>query len=245
MEGVDHVDVREVDGRGFVGEVDGVDQGEIPDREGLELRVARFHAALVVVIELGEAGRHLAAARSGGGDDDELAGGFDVFVLPVALVADDVLHVGGIAFDREVLEDAQAEVGEAHDEGVRGGLSGVVRDDDRADVETAVAEGIDEAESVHVVGDAEVRAHLVLFDGDCGDDDDDLRLVTELEEHVDLAVRFEAGQDARGVVVVEELAAEFEVELAAEFGETVADAFGLEGQILLVVKSFFEHVELP
>ena len=71
MEGVDHVDVVEVGGGGLVGDVDGVLQRQVPHGEGLELGVACADASLVLVVELREAGGHLAAAGSGSGDDDE------------------------------------------------------------------------------------------------------------------------------------------------------------------------------
>ena len=57
VEGVDHVDVVEVGGGGLVGEVDGVLEREVPDGEGLELCVSGLDAALVLVVELREAGR--------------------------------------------------------------------------------------------------------------------------------------------------------------------------------------------
>ena len=45
------------------------------------------------MVELGQAGGHLAAAGAGGCDDDEGALGRDVVVLAVALVADDAGHI--------------------------------------------------------------------------------------------------------------------------------------------------------
>ena len=71
MEGVYHVHVVKVGGRSLVGEVHRVLEREVPDREGLELRVARADAALVLMVELAQAGGHLAAAGAGRRDDDE------------------------------------------------------------------------------------------------------------------------------------------------------------------------------
>ena len=73
----------------------------------------------------------------------------------------------------------------------------------------------------------------------CVDGNDDLRLLLELQQHLHLAVRLEAGQDARGVIVVKKLAAEFQIELAAEMRDALQDPFGLQLQILLIVKSNF------
>ena len=74
------------------------------------------------------------------------------------------------------------------------------------------------------------------------DDDDDLHLVAEGPEHLHLAVGLEAGQDPGRVIVVEELAAEFQIELAAEGVDPLADVLGLEPHVLVVVKTDPLHV---
>ena len=66
-----------------------------------------------------------------------------------------------------------------------------------------------------------------------------------MKEHIDLAVGAESGQDARGVVVVEEFPAEFKVEFPAELGEPFADLLRLQGQIPRVVEAFSVHGESP
>ena len=48
------------------------------------------------------------------------------------------------------------------------------------------------------------------------DGNDDLHIVLELLEHPDLAVRRKARQHPGGVVIIEQLAAEFQIQLAAE-----------------------------
>ena len=53
-------------------------------------------------------------------------------------------------------------------------------------------------------------------------------------EHADLGVGLEPGQHARGMVVVEQLAAEFQIELAAELIDAVADMLGLKRDVLVV-----------
>ena len=217
---------------------------QVPDRERLELGVAGLHAALVLVIELGEAGRHLAASRAGRGDDDELARRFNIIVAAVALVADDQAQVGGIVWDGIVPVDPQAQRGHALFEHGGGGLVGVLRDDDGADVQPEAAEDVDQAHDVGVVGDAQVAAALVLLDVARADGDDDLRLIAQLQQHLDLVVRLKARQHARGVVIVEELAAEFQIQLAAELADAFADALGLQADILLAVKTDFSHRSL-
>ena len=130
MERVDHVHVVQVGRRRLIGEVDRVLERQIPDREGFKLRVARLHAALVLVVELREAGRHLSAARPRRGHDDQRARGFDIIVAAIALVADDQPHVGGIIRDSVLTVDLEAERLHALFEHVRRGLTGVLRQRD-------------------------------------------------------------------------------------------------------------------
>ena len=245
VEGVYHVDVVEVGGRGLVGEVDGVLERQVPDREGLELRVARLHAALVLVIELRQAGGHLAAAGAGRGDDDELARRLYVVVLAEAVVGDDKGEVGGIVRYPVLHIDAHVHGLQALAEDVGGLLAAVVRDADAAHVEADGAEGVYEPEGVLVVGDAEVPAALAALHVVGRDDYHYLRLVLHLEEHAHLAVRLEARQHARGVVVVEELAAELQVELPAEAADALAYLLRLEADVFLVVKAYPVHIFTP
>ena len=53
------------------------------------------------------------------------------------------------------------------------------------------------------------------------DDNDNLHIVLELEEHLHLTVRMEAGKNAAGVIIIKEFAAEFHVQFIAEFGDTL------------------------
>ena len=241
MEGVDHVHVVEVGGRGLIGEVHRVLERQVPDGERLKLRVPGLDAALVLVVELREAGRHLAAARAGRRDDDERARRLDVVAAAVALVADDQLEVGGIIRDAVQAVDLEAEGRHALFENLGGGLVRVLRQRDAADVQAEAAENVDQADHVGVVGDAEVAAALVLFDVVRVDRDHDLGLVLELEQHLDLVVRLKARQHAGSVVIVEELAAEFEIQLAAELVDALADALRLQPDVLLTVKTDFSH----
>ena len=57
----------------------------------------------------------------------------------------------------------------------------------------------------------------------CADDDDDLGLLLELQQHLQLGVRLKARQHAGGVVVVEQLAAKLEVELVVELCDALPD----------------------
>ena len=50
MEGVYHIHIVKVGRGGFVGDVDGMVQGEAPDREGFELGIAGFDSAAVFLV---------------------------------------------------------------------------------------------------------------------------------------------------------------------------------------------------
>ena len=101
MEGVDHIDVVQIDGGGFIRDVDGMLERQVPDRESLELGVAGLHAAQVFVIELREADGHFAATRPRRSHDDERARGLDILVAAVALLRNDLLRVVRDVYKRQ------------------------------------------------------------------------------------------------------------------------------------------------
>ena len=71
------------------------------------------------------------------------------------------------------------------------------------------------------------------------------RAADYLLEHPDLAVRLESRQHPGGVVVVEQLAAELQIQLAAELGDALFDLLGLGGEVLLIVKTDGRHTIFP
>ena len=237
MEGVNHVHVVEVGRSGFVGDVDGVFERQVPNGEGLELRIASTYAPFVLVVELREAGGHLAAAGAWGRDDDEGTCGLDVVVLAKAFVRGDEGDVVRIAVDEVVDVGGDAHAFQTAAELVGRALVVVVGDDDRADHEVALHELVAQTEHVLVVGDAEVGTHLVAFDVVGADDDDDFQLVAQLAEHAQFGVGQKSGQHTCGVVVVEEFAAQFEVEFAVELGYALADVLRLYAQVFVVVET--------
>ena len=198
----------------------------------------------MLLIELAEAGRHLAGAGAGGRDNDDGAAGFDILVSAVALIGNDEIDIRRIIRDGIVPVDLHAQRLQLALERLGGLLARVLRDDDAADIESDGTERVDQAHDVQIVGDAEIAPALVHFNVGCVDGNDDLRLLLELQQHLHLAVRLEAGQDARGVIIVKKLAAEFQIELAAEMRDALQDPFGLQLQILLIVKSNF-HKSFP
>src|SRR5699024_4510713 len=67
----------------------------------------------------------------------------------------------------------------------------------------------------------------------------------QLLEHPDLAVRLEPRQHPGGVVIVEQLAAELQIQLAAELGDALFDLLGLGGEVFLIVKTDGRHKDSP
>ena len=244
MEGVDHVHIVQVGGGGLIGQVHGMLQGDVPDGEGLELGVTGVDAALMLVVELAQAGGHLAAAGAGGGDHHQRTGGLDVVVDAEALVGDDVGHVMGVTGDGIMAVSLHAQGIQPLQEGIGGRLAGVPGQHHAAHIKLQLPEGVDEAQHVHIIGDAQVAPDLVALDVGGVDGDDHLHVVLELLKHPHLAVRLEARQHPGCMVVVKELAAELQVQLAAELGDPLADLGGLGGQIFLVVKTDLRHILL-
>ena len=171
------------------------------------LAYPRLDPPLVLVIELAEAHGHLPAAGAGGGDHHQGAGGLHVLVLAIALLADDEGDVIGVALDGVVAIDPQAQALQLGLEDLRRGLAAEPGEDHAAHLEAEAAEGVDKAEGVGAVGDAQIPPDLALLQVHGGDGHHDLHLVLQLAEHADLGVGVEPGEHPGGVVVVKELAA--------------------------------------
>ena len=141
--------------------------------------------------------------------------------------------------------DADAELLQTLLKLLRRALTAAVRDDDAADEKPAAFKCVDQAQGVVVIRDAEIAAALVALDVVRGDGDDDLRVPAHFHEHAHLAVRLKARQHARGVIIVEQLAAKFQIQLAAEMRDSLADLLRLQPYVLCVVKSNIPHHSLP
>ena len=244
MEGIDDVIVVQI-GRGrLIGDVHRMGERQIPNGERLVFRIAGSDPALVLVIELREAGGHLARARTGSCHHHERTLGLDVLVLAEALIRNDVIDVVGVPRNgiMQIARDAHGRKTTTEQVGV--GLVGIAGDDDRTHLESHGAEDVHEAQHVLIVGDTQVPAHLRALDIVGVDGDDDLHLVLHRLQHRDLRVRLEAGQHAGGMIVVEELAAEFQVQLATELVDALADALRLQFDVLVVVESFAHRATL-
>ena len=114
-------------------------------------------------------------------------------------------------------------------------------DDDGADVQAALPELVNLTQDLVVVGGAHVGAHLAPSKILGVDGDDDLDLVGQLAQHAHLVVGGETGQDARGVHVVNQLAAELQVELPAELTAPLGDMARLHLDVTITIKTDAVH----
>ena len=53
----------------------------------------------------------------------------------------------------------------------------------------------------------------------------------------------ETGQNAGSVIIIEQLAAEFQIQLAAEFRDTLLDLLRLQTEVFVIVKTYLVHVD--
>ena len=244
MERVDHVHIGQV-GRGrLVGDVDRMLERNVPDGKRLKLGIAGLDAALVLLIELAQAHRHLAAAGSGGRHHHQRPLRLDIVVLAEALVAVDQRHIGRITLNSIVEKRPDAEALQAVAERPGTLLPVEMGDDHRSDEQSAADELVAQPQYVHVVRNAQVTADLVLLNVHGTDDDDDFRIVAELHEHLEFAVWLKAGQHPGCMVVVEQFAAELQVQFVSETPDALPDMFRLNFQIFLVVKPKSHNVSV-
>ena len=225
---INHIDVAEIRRSGFVSDVDGVPQGQVPDGESFELCIPRAHAALVFVVKLRKAGGELAAARPRRRYDDERLGGFDVRVGAVPLVGHDDVHFGGIPLRLVVYVRFQPVVVKFVDEFIGGGLAEVLGDDHAVHVQAEGTQLIDLAQNVGTVGNTEIGADFIAFQVRRADDEDNFRLLLERAQNFALRVADEPGEHAAGVHIVEQLSAEFEVQLIVELFDSLQNLFALQ-----------------
>ena len=125
--------------------------------------------------------------------------------------------------------------------GNRTGLIRKMCQADTSDIKAVPAECVNQTENIHVVGDAEIRTDLVFLNVLCRNNNDNFRLVLKLRQHLDFTVRFESRKNARCMIIVKKLAAEFEIELAAECTNPLLNSLRLHFQIFVIVKTCFIH----
>lgn len=115
--------------------------------------------------------------------------------------------------------------------------------DDRTNIKTFSTEEFDKTDDFSFVGNEVVGADFGVLDGARVDAENDFGLVFEFLKKLDFEVGGEAGQSTGGVLIVDELATEFEVELVKHF-DAFLDFLFLDFEILFGIKTFFHGTSL-
>ena len=93
MERVDHIHIVQIGSGSFVCQINGMFQRDIPDRECLKLRITGTNTTFLLMVQLRQAGSHLSASRTRSCDNDQRTSGFDVIILSIAFVTDNMRNV--------------------------------------------------------------------------------------------------------------------------------------------------------
>ena len=110
-----------------------------------------------------------------------------------------------------------------------------------AHIQTVITECIDQTQHIHIIGNAQIPAHLVLFNIRSVDHDHDLRIVFHRIEHTDLGIRLKSRQYTGRMKIIKQLASEFQIQLASEIADPLLYLLRLQRQIFLIVKTGFLH----
>ena len=135
--------------------------------------------------------------------------------------------VGGISGDFIVVVDPNAQPLQPGLEGLGQRLPVIPGQHHTGYIQPEAPKHVDQPDHVPVIGNPQIPPNLVLFDVVGVDGDDHLHLIFQLQEHPQLAVRLETGEHPGSVVVVVELAAEFQIQFAAKLSNPLPDVLGL------------------
>ena len=117
----------------------------------------------------------------------------------------------------------------------------ILSDDDAADIQTDAGKGINESQHVLVIGDAQVAAQLALFNVMSIDYDYYLNLVSHACQHSDLDVWLETRKNSGSMIVVKQLAAEFQIQLVVKSVDSFHDLGRLHLNVFLIIECYFIH----
>ena len=245
MEGVDHIHIVQIRRGGFVSQVDGMTQRQIPDGECFKFRVSGFYTPFVFMPDLTQAGGHFPAAGTGSRYDHQRTAGLNIIVFTETVFGKNEINIGRIIGNHIMKVNRQSEIFQLLFESCRGILPLIMGDHHTADKETAIAKSINEAQCIQIVSNAEITAVLIALNIVGADGDDDLRFILHAHQHTHFGIRLETGQHPAGMVIIEELAAEFKIKLSAEASDPFPDLFGLFIKIFIVIKPDFLHGKSP
>ena len=108
-------------------------------------------------------------------------------------------------------------------------------------IQTQLPENADQTDHIPIIGDAQIPTDLILFDICRIDGNHHLHLLLQLQQHPQLAVRLKARQNSGCMIVIKQLTAEFQIQLAAEESQPLTDMGRLQLQVFIVVVSNFYH----
>ena len=146
-------------------------------RESLKFGVAGLDASAVFVIELREAGRHLAASGAGSGHDHKGTAGLDVVVAAIAVFADDQRDINGISGNGIVPVYLKSQGLKLLFIDDRRGLIGKSCQHDAPYIEAVTCKCVDETQQILVISDSEVASDFILLNIGSVDRHHDLSLV--------------------------------------------------------------------
>ena len=150
-------------------------------------------------------------------------------------------HIGGITGNGIVTVILNAQIGQPLEERIRRTLAIIAGQHNTGHIEAEIPEDVDQPDHIQIIGNAQIPPDFVFLDIRGVDGNHHLHLLLQVQQHPQLAVRPEAGKHTGCVIVVIQLAAELQIELAAELGNAIPDMAGLHLQIFVVVKCPLNH----
>ena len=236
VERVNHVDIVQIGRSRLVCNIYGVFEREIPYGECLKLGISGFDVAFVLVVELTQTHRHLATARAGCRNKYQWARCLYIVVFAESLVRVDKGNIVRVTFDSVVVIDLDTLTLQTLTVGVGTCLAVVVGNDYSTHAQANAFELGTQTQHILIVGDAQIAAHLVLLDIQGADYQNHLRLIFQLQEHLQLTVGLKSRQNTACVVVVKQLATELQIELVAKLRNTLFNLLRLYFKILFVIE---------
>ena len=237
MKRINHIEIPDVGRRCFVRNVDRMFQWKIPDRECLKLRVPGVDAAAPLMVELRETRCELAAQRPWPRDHNDRLSCLDIFICPVSFIAYDNIDIGRIPLCVAVNAHLDSPTLQFVLEEQRRRLVFIACNDDACDFDPPLTEIINKFQRVAVIRDSKIGTHFLSLDVTRVDAEHHLRFIAQLLQQTDLYIGIEAGKNSGGVIIIDQLAAEFEIQLVFKSRHTFKDGRGLFGKIRFVVEA--------
>ena len=132
-----------------------------------------------------------------------------------------------------------SEVLKTGDKFVSGGLLGVLGKNYTANVDADIIKRVDKSEGIKIIGYSKIAANLILNHGNSRHDYNNLCIILEVKQHFYFTIGLESGKYSRCVIIIEKLAAEFEIELSAKARDSFKYLLRLQLYIFVVIKSNF------